>query len=66
MNQYANEKQLLTEHNKMFLKWFKEKIGEKDCHVDELKWLAREPNFDVITWSGYYINKFSFYRNTED
>jgi len=56
----------LTEHNKMFLKWFKEKIGEKDCHVDELKWLAREPNFDVITWSGYYINKFSFYRNTED
>jgi len=31
-----------------------------------LKWLARGPNFDVITWSGYDINKFSFYTITED
>jgi len=60
MNTRANEKWLLTEHNKKFLKWFKEKIGEEDCDVDELKWLARGPNFDVITWSGYDINKFSF------
>jgi len=66
MNPRANEKWLLNEHNKTFLKWFKEKIGEKDCDVDELKWLARGPNFDVITWSAYYINKFSFYTNTED
>jgi len=28
--------------------------------------LARGPNFDVITWSAYDINKFSFYTNTED
>jgi len=48
------------------MKWFKQNIGEKDCDVDELKWLARGPNFDVITWSGYDINKFSFYTNTED
>jgi len=50
----------------MFLKWFKERIGEKDCDVKELKWLARGANFDVITWSTYNINKFSFYTNTED
>jgi len=31
-----------------------------------LKWLARGPHFDVITWSEYDINKFSFYTNTED
>jgi len=31
-----------------------------------LKWLARGPNFDVITWSEYDINKLSFYTNTED
>jgi len=31
-----------------------------------LKWLARGPNFDVITWSGYDINKFSFYTIIED
>ena len=56
----------MNEHNKTFLKWFKEKIGERACDVEHLKWLARGPNFDVITWSGYDINKFSFYTNTED
>ena len=65
VNPRANEKWLLNEHNKTFLKWFKEKIGEKACDVEHLKWLARGPNFDVITWSGYDINKLSFYTNTE-
>jgi len=31
-----------------------------------LKWLARGPIFDVITWSWYDINKLSFYTITED
>jgi len=31
-----------------------------------LKLLARGPNFDDITWSGYDINKLSFYTNTEN
>jgi len=66
MNPRANEKWLLIEHNKTFLKWFKEKFGEEDCDVDELKWLARGPNFNVITWPEYDINKFSFYTNIED
>jgi len=39
---------------------------QRVCDVDELKWLARGPNFEVITWSGYDINKFFFYTNTED
>jgi len=66
VNPRANEKWLLNEHNKTFLKWFKEKIGQRACVVEHLKWLARGPNFDVITWSGYDINKFFFYTNTED
>jgi len=66
VNPRANEKWLLNEHNKTFLKWFKEKIGERACDVEHLKWLARVPNFDVITWSRYDINKLSFYTNTED
>ena len=66
MNPRANEKWLLNEHNKKFFKWFKQKILQNDCVVDDLKWLARGPNFDVITWSGYDINKFSFYTITED
>jgi len=49
----------------MFLKWFKQKVLQNDCDVDDLKWLARGLNFDIITWSGYDIN-FSFYINTED
>jgi len=61
MNPRANEKWLFNEHNNTFLKWFKQIVLEKDCDVDELKWLARGPNFDVITWSRYDINKFSFY-----
>ena len=28
--------------------------------------VGRGPNFDVITWSGYDINKFSFYTNIKD
>jgi len=66
MNPRTNEKWLLNEDNKTFLKWFKQKILQNDCDFDDLKWLARGPNFDVITWSGYDINKFSFYINTED
>jgi len=66
MNPHVNEKWLLTKHNKTFLKWFKDKISQEDCDVDELKWLARGPKFYVITWSGYDINKFYFYTNTED
>jgi len=31
-----------------------------------LKWLARGPNFDVITWTEYDINMMSFYTKTED
>ena len=40
MNSLVNEKWLLNEHNKTFLKWFKEKIGERACDVEHLKWLA--------------------------
>jgi len=40
VNPRANEKWLLTDHRKTFFKWFKEKIGQEDCEVDELKWLA--------------------------
>jgi len=40
MNPCANEKWLLTEHNKTFLKWFKDKIGQEDSDIEELEWLA--------------------------
>ena len=40
MNPHANEKWLLTKRNKTFLRWFKDKIGQKDSDIEELKWLA--------------------------
>ena len=39
---------------------------ELDFEIEEFKWLARGPNFDVITWTTYDINMFSFYSKEED
>ncbi|XP_073226306.1 uncharacterized protein [Cicer arietinum] len=58
-----NEKWLLNEHNKTFLKWFKE---TNNTTSDTLKWLANGPHFDVITWTGYDINNFTFYTKSQD
>ncbi|XP_052730492.1 uncharacterized protein LOC128195840 [Vigna angularis] len=60
------EKWLINEHNKTFLRWFKEKVQIDNTSCDTLKWLACEPNFDVICWSGYDINNCSFYTKSED
>jgi len=64
MNPRANEKWLLTEHKKTFLKWFED--SQEDFDIEELKWLAQGPNFDVITWTGYNINMMSFYKKNGD
>ena len=37
MNPRANEKWLLNEHNKTFLKWFQQKILQNGCDADDLK-----------------------------
>ena len=54
------KKQLLNEHNKNFLTWFQNEVVNDDAASDTFKWLASRPSFDVITWSGYYINNLSF------
>nr|XP_004492006.1 uncharacterized protein LOC101504571 [Cicer arietinum] len=61
-----NEKWLLNKHNKTFLKWFKETILTNNTTSDTLKWLANGPHFDVITWTGYNINNFTFYTKSQD
>ncbi|PNY02971.1 hypothetical protein L195_g026293 [Trifolium pratense] len=65
-NSRVSEKWLMKEHNKTFLKWFKETILNDNSASDTLIWLSREPNFDVITWSGYDINNFAFSTKTQD
>nr|XP_027193555.1 uncharacterized protein LOC101504995 [Cicer arietinum] len=61
-----NEKWLLNEHNKTFLKWFKETILTNNTTSDTLKWIANGPHFDVITWTSYDINNFIFYTKSKD
>ena len=60
------KKWVITEHNKSFLKWFKQQVEGDNTASDTLKWLACEPNFDVICWGGYDINNYSFYTKGED
>jgi hypothetical protein len=59
-----NEKWLLNEHNKTFLKWFKDTISADNSCSETLKSLARAHKFDIITWTGYVINNFTFYTKT--
>nr|XP_004492197.1 uncharacterized protein LOC101504131 [Cicer arietinum] len=61
-----NEKWLLNEHNKTFLKWFKETILTNNTTSNTLKWLANGPHFDVITWTDYDINNSTFYTKSQD
>ncbi|XP_068472457.1 uncharacterized protein [Phaseolus vulgaris] len=60
------EKWVINEHNKSFLKWFKQQVQNDNTTSDTLNWLASEPNFEVISWSGYDINNYSFYTKFED
>jgi hypothetical protein len=61
-----NERGLLKEHNKSFSEWFKEIIANDDSASDTINWLSYEPKCNIITWSGYDINKTSFYTKSKD
>ncbi|XP_058776657.1 uncharacterized protein LOC131650977 [Vicia villosa] len=61
-----SERGLLKEHNKSFSEWFKEKIAGDDSASKTIKWLSYEPKCNIITWSGYDINKTSFYTKAKD
>ncbi|XP_050902383.1 uncharacterized protein LOC127112997 [Lathyrus oleraceus] len=65
-NPRMTEKWVLKEHNRTFSKWFKTKIMNDDNASDTLKFLAYEPSFNVLCWSGYDINKFSFCTKSQD
>ncbi|XP_029126195.1 uncharacterized protein LOC114914885 [Cajanus cajan] len=65
-NPRMNEKSLVNEHNKTFLKWFKEKVFSDDSFSNTLKCLTNEPKYNVFTYTGYDINNFSFYTKSQD
>lgn len=65
-NSRMNEKWVLKEHNKTFLKWFKETISNDNTCSENLKCLARKPQSDAISWTIYNVNNFTFYTRTKD
>lgn len=66
-----NEKWLLDEHNKTFPDWFKKKIlvlkqESSESVSDDLLWLSQGPNLQVMSFSSYAINGYTFYTKTQD
>ena len=65
-NPKMTKNRVLKEHNKTFLNWFKDTIFGDDNASKMLRKLADEPKRNVITWQGYDIHKYSFYRKAQD
>ena len=65
-NSRMTEQRLITEHTKTFANWFKQKVKGEECVSDTIKWLARSPEVDVITWNSYVINGYTFYMKSLD
>jgi len=57
---------VLKEHNKTFLDWFKDTIFADDNASKTLRKLAGGPKRNFITWQGYDINKYSFQTKAQD
>jgi len=65
-NPKMSKSKVLKEHNKTFLNWFKDTIFGDDNNYDTLRKLVDGPKRNVITWQGYDINKYSFYKKAQD
>ena len=65
-NPKMSERLLVKEHNNTFVTWFRSQIFSEENVSDTLKWLAHGPKHNVVTWSSYDINKYSFYTKSQD
>ena len=65
-NHRMTEQRLIREHNRTFANWFKQKVEGEECVSDTIKWLARGPEVDVISWNSYVINGYTFYTKSLD
>lgn len=71
MNPNKSENWLTREHNRSFIPWLKEHIFSEfaknpDSISERLRWLANGPNSNVLSYSGYIINKYTFYTEEHD
>ncbi|XP_056698185.1 uncharacterized protein [Spinacia oleracea] len=65
-------KQWIAEkHNRSFIEWLRVRIYDELAKSplsisDILKWLSRGPCFEVMSYSGYKINSYTFYTKDRD
>ena len=57
---------VLQEHNRTFIKWFRQTIFVDDSASRILRLLAIGSNLNVPTWKGYDVNNYSFYTKSQD
>ncbi|KAI9102970.1 hypothetical protein K1719_023409 [Acacia pycnantha] len=66
MNPRKSDMQIANEQKKTFIKWFSEKVLHETGVSYTIEWLAWGSSFQVITWSGYDVNGYSFYTKDQD
>ena len=65
------EKWLQAKHGRCFIRWVRQRIETElakpeHCITQTLRWLANEPRRDVIRYSGYGINGYTFHTREHD
>ncbi|TXG66340.1 hypothetical protein EZV62_007615 [Acer yangbiense] len=65
------QKWLQDEHNRTFIYWLRERIGNDLKHTnygisDNLRWIAYGPRFEVMKYSGYDINDRRYWTKNRD
>uniref|UniRef100_A0A803N0V5 Transposase-associated domain-containing protein n=1 Tax=Chenopodium quinoa TaxID=63459 RepID=A0A803N0V5_CHEQI len=71
LNPRKSEIWIAEEHNRSFVEWFQLRIADElaksPSHVsDRVKWLSRGPCFEVLSYSSYQINGYTFYTKDRD
>ena len=70
VNPRRNEKWLHTQHSRKFVTWVEKEVdrrvnnGENICQ--DVRWLAKLPNFVVKKYGGYAINEYKFHTTAWD
>ncbi|XP_019163187.1 PREDICTED: uncharacterized protein LOC109159542 [Ipomoea nil] len=57
---------IVSEHNRTFISWFKNKVLNATNYSETVRWLGHGPCMQVICYTGYDINGFSFYTKKQD
>ncbi|XP_058733075.1 uncharacterized protein LOC131604664 [Vicia villosa] len=71
LNHNKSENWLTKEHNRSFISWLKNHIflefaRKPDSISERLRWLANGPNVDVLSYSSYVINNYTFFTKERD